>query len=139
MPADPSGKTSHAELRKLAEAATPGPWTADRCADWHHPAPHVLTLHPDWAHARQRIIDLRIGDDNQIGDLHCTSGKYEIECQNAAYIAAAHPQAVLALLDEIDVLRGQATKRVSNRRGLHRVHALDERRIQPERRKGFLP
>ena len=69
-------------LRKLAEAATPGPWVAgdDEDSDYFLVGPHdgdEIVFHP-------------------VVKLHPQN--------NAYYIAAANPAAILALLDTIDSL-----------------------------------
>ena len=63
---------THAELRRLAEAATPGPWTFE-----HVGMPGGLPA----------IFN---ADGHVIADL---CGRLRME--NAAYIAAAHPKTVL--------------------------------------------
>ena len=72
--------TSNADLRRLAEQATPGPW-------------HVKTLYlggPEiWAGP---------DEDHQTGFQGVTDRVNQPH--DAAYIAAANPQAILALLDE---------------------------------------
>ena len=74
-----------AELRRLAEAATPGPW-------WH-----------EW-------VD---GDDwwavygQPTGDMVCPEVCTMWGADESAYIAAANPAAVLGLLDEADALRAE--------------------------------
>lgn len=65
-----------AALRALAEKATPGPWAPDA----------------------EGSIVLRVGTEFKL------SGCFYH--WDAAYIAAAHPGAVLALLDEVERLRG---------------------------------
>lgn len=68
---------THAELRRLAEAATPGPWYVEK-------RPHTY-----WE-MRTKYGSLIFRDAN--------------EC-DAAYIAAVNPKTVLGLLDEIERLR----------------------------------
>lgn len=66
------------ELRKLAEDATPGPWTAT-CGG----------------------VDFRGFPTNWTVHYSTGGGNYGFNEANAAYIAAVNPQAVLALLDRI--------------------------------------
>ena len=80
----PSAETPDvAELRRLAEAATPGPW-------WH-----------EW-------VD---GDDwwavygQPTGDMVCPEVCTMWGSDESAYIAAANPAVVLGLLDATDALR----------------------------------
>ncbi|HBP6808465.1 TPA: ead/Ea22-like family protein [Pseudomonas aeruginosa] len=84
--------TDHAELRRLAKAATPGPWTLYVPEDYQGP------------------------DELPGYGVECAEGRAivwgalepETGCQfdrDAEFIAAANPQAILALLDEIDGLK----------------------------------
>ena len=85
------------QLKKLAEAATPGPWKMAGTVDkpWPvisshdhergyqiHSMAHVKDIYPDvWPHM------------------------FEKYCRDAAYIAAVHPGVVLALLEDVARLR----------------------------------
>ncbi|HFK8425633.1 TPA: ead/Ea22-like family protein [Pseudomonas aeruginosa] len=86
--------TDHAELRRLAKAATPGPWTLYVPEDYQGP------------------------DELPGYGVECAEGRAivwgalepETGCQfdrDAEFIAAANPQAILAMLDEIDRLRSR--------------------------------
>ena len=87
-----------AELRRLAENATPGPW------DYYRP-------HPNY---RAYAVD-RVMPGGYLGeDVATTGGVYAEE--NGAYIAAANPAVVLALLDERDALAAK----VERVRALHK-------------------
>ena len=112
------------ELRALALAATPGPWKTDR-------------------HLGSRSGEVLICFDAQdrgrgIAIAETVPGTGEEYC-NAAYIAAANPATVLALLDEVDAAntsRREAQARVAELteqvqalgRELHR-HKLDTARL----------
>ncbi|AYN83421.1 ead/Ea22-like family protein [Pseudomonas aeruginosa] len=75
--------TDHAELRRLAEAATPGPW--------EYQAPlKVLAADRTW------IVLIALSHAN------CREDK-----ANSRFIAANNPKTVLALLDEIDRLKAE--------------------------------
>ena len=76
-----------AELRRLAEAATPGPW------DFHRP-------HPNY---RAYAVD-RVMPGGHLGEDVATTGDVCAE-ENGAYIAAANPAAVLGLLDRLAHMR----------------------------------
>ncbi|EOV2330222.1 ead/Ea22-like family protein [Pseudomonas aeruginosa] len=83
--------TDHAELRRLAKAATPGPWRVQTGCSWR-----------------------RIGTDSGDGDVlrpctHPHDGWPDIvaPAENLKYIASANPKTILALLDEIDGLRSR--------------------------------
>jgi hypothetical protein len=62
-------------LRALALAATPGPWGRDAC--------RITAKELGWA----RVADTEFDNDSM--------------AENAAFIAAANPKAILALLDEL--------------------------------------
>ncbi|WP_324628478.1 ead/Ea22-like family protein [Pseudomonas aeruginosa] len=86
--------TDHAELRRLAEVATPGPWVTD---------------------AQQNGAIFNI--ESESGDMCIAMSqenpaptRLEINEQrraNAEWIAAANPKAIIALLDEIDGLKAE--------------------------------
>ena len=76
-----------AELRRLAEAATPGPW------DCYRP-------HPNY---RAYAVD-RVMPGGHLGEDVATTGDVCAE-ENGAYIAAANPAAVLGLLDRLAHMR----------------------------------
>ncbi|MFK1232357.1 ead/Ea22-like family protein [Pseudomonas aeruginosa] len=83
--------TDHAELRRLAKAATPGPWTLYVPEDYQGPE-ELPGYGVECAEGRAIVW----------GALEPETG-----CQfdrDAEFIAAANPQAILALLDEIDGL-----------------------------------
>ncbi|QUE30221.1 ead/Ea22-like family protein [Pseudomonas phage BUCT566] len=83
--------THHSELRRLAKAATPGPWRVQTGCSWR-----------------------RIGTDSGDGDVlrpctHPHDGWPDIvaPAENLKYIASANPKTILALLDEIDGLKAE--------------------------------
>lgn len=103
-------------LRKLAEAATPGPWDVDtQFNDGRDGAggelycsftSYVVGCGP--SHAWKSIADTTNSDVQNIetdGDAHGTKSLDEQGRRNAYFIAAANPTAVIALLDEIDQLK----------------------------------
>jgi hypothetical protein len=75
-------------LRKLAEAATPGPW---RVSDKS-------------VRLTQDNYILVVSQDRWIG---LVMDNCELSEEDAAFIAAANPTAVIALLDEMDALRAK--------------------------------
>lgn len=85
--------TDHAELRRAAEAATPGPWSCNR----------------HWAIVGGPILEFTNGAAQQQIAMACgQSWMRDDELRNnAEFIAAANPKTVLALLDEIDGLRSR--------------------------------
>lgn len=86
--------TDHAELRRLAKAATPGPWTLYVPEDYQGPE-ELPGYGVECAEGRAIVW----------GALEPETG-----CQfdrDAEFIAAANPQAILALLDEINGLRSR--------------------------------
>jgi len=70
-------------LKRLAEQATPGPWRVNMKGHSYHEV--------------ARVNDLEIAPPNSVDLSHWTV--------DAAYIAAASPDVVLALLGEVDKLR----------------------------------
>ena len=95
-----------AELRRLAEAATPGPWEAFGAVDGRR-GERWLGVTTDM----RAIESARAGDVFAAQD--CTR-------QDALFIAAANPAAVLALLDERDALAAK----VARVRALHRAVSI---------------
>lgn len=79
------------ELRRLAEAATPGPW--------YHRQPFLRSKVDalDWY---DWVSNMQI---NAPGFQHIVPRG--VEPKNAAYIAVVNPQTVLGLLDEIEALK----------------------------------
>ena len=91
--------SEHAELRRLAEAATPGPWKHESQKDEsgsYQTVQWVMAGDPEWAH-------VLVAEDHATV-LHGPHVEIPAEA-NAAYIAAANPATILSLLDEIDRLR----------------------------------
>lgn len=76
--------TDHTELRRKAEAATPGPWSLSQATE---------TLHAIRNAERRIIADVGY------------SGSEKQDVTNGEYIAAACPATVIALLDEINALK----------------------------------
>ncbi|MCO2436038.1 ead/Ea22-like family protein [Pseudomonas aeruginosa] len=85
--------TNHAELRRVAEAATPGPWSCNR----------------HWAIVGGPTLEFTNGAAQQQIAMACwQSWMHEEELRNnAEFIAANNPKTVLALLDEIDRLKAE--------------------------------
>lgn len=81
------------ELRKLAQAATPGAWVVNDDPLVNEGAPHLMT------EDGYAIADFW-GNESSLG----LKGNE----RNAAYIAAANPAAVLELIAEVDRQRGYA-------------------------------
>ncbi|HHG4665873.1 TPA: ead/Ea22-like family protein [Pseudomonas aeruginosa] len=86
--------TDHAELRRLAKAATPGEWSAvweegDDTA-WPNLFPIIQAENGETV----------IGNEGFYSDL-------EQDKANAQFCAAANPKTILALLDEIDRLKAE--------------------------------
>ena len=122
--------TDHNELRALALAATPGPWRVGRGSKSRVYAPYHVQ--PD-GHAIARTYGSEL---NGIGVADLTG---PVNIADAAYIAAANPATVLALLDEVEAAhaaRREAQTRVAELtekvqalgRKLHR-HKLDTARL----------
>lgn len=88
--------SDHAELRKLAEAATPGPWT-ERGRDVGHDEMLAAGRNPGWS--------VGLGCEVKGPPEAELRGQFDLHA-DAAYIAAMHPQQTIALLDENEALRG---------------------------------
>jgi hypothetical protein len=99
--------TNHKTLRSLAERATqPGPWTVDTGCAPYLGARCVIDANGFW------VADV---DDAP---------------HNAAYIAAASPDVVLALLDEVERLRGNAEIHMEvERKRVALIEQLNEQRF----------
>lgn len=80
--------TDEAELRKLAEAATPGPW--------HVANKTVALLQDDFFQVNSLARWVCLVEDGT-----------PFSKQDAAFIAAANPMAIIALLDELTALRAK--------------------------------
>ncbi len=76
------------ELRRLAEAATPGPWEPKQATGNHNDVAYVRGLH-----VRGQYAATACRDDQR-------------------YIAAMHPQTTLALLDTITELRHELKQQI---------------------------
>lgn len=80
--------TDYARLRALAEAATPGPWSAGETTDWE-----------DVPQASVNSSNAPITWDDHGGEV--------FKPEDAAYIAAVNPPTLIALLDELERLRAE--------------------------------
>ena len=76
------------ELEVLAKAAQPGPWSVDSDADYRDAAPYICSA---------RLGYTVVSRDGVMED------------DDAAFIAAANPQTVLALLAELRMHRERAS------------------------------
>ncbi|MFG8819797.1 ead/Ea22-like family protein [Pseudomonas aeruginosa] len=88
--------TDHAELRRVAEAATPGPWSCNR----------------HWAIVGGPILEFTNGAAQQQIAMACgQSWMRDDELRNnAEFIAAANPQAILGLIDEVERLKAELSQ-----------------------------
>jgi len=77
-------------LRELAQKATPGPWLVETFT----PELREICIKPEGAETKEIIGCLFRGKSTPV-----------LSMDDADYIAAANPEVVLALLDEIDRLR----------------------------------
>ena len=84
-----------AALRKLAEEATPGPWYQVGLP-WNQNGDFVCAGSED-PHIGKYVADTEDFD-----------GEVENSFENAGYIAAANPQAIISLLDYIETLEKDA-------------------------------
>ncbi|WP_225006414.1 ead/Ea22-like family protein [Pseudomonas aeruginosa] len=107
--------TDHAELQRLAKAATPGEWSAvweegDDTA-WPNLFPIIQAENGETV----------IGNEGFYSDL-------EQDKANAQFCAAANPKTILALLDEIDRLKAENE---ALRGALHAVQAEVDGNLRP--------
>lgn len=86
-----TGSIDIEELKRLAEAATPGPWNKH----YEGGGDHVVM--------RGECEVAVCSGPSPFSD----TDDYENTAENAAYIAAVNPQAILALIEEIEDLRRQ--------------------------------
>lgn len=86
-------------LRKLAESATPGPWTMAGTPE--RPWPCVSSWHERRGYLLHTMANVRETDPDVWPHM------FETYCRDAAYIAAANPATVLQLLGELDRLRSE--------------------------------
>jgi hypothetical protein len=88
--------SDYAELKRLAEAATPGPWWDEKNLHWYQPMTMVVSEKCQVARFVRNEVQYS-----------CTVGKAEREWANAEFIAAANPAAVMALIAERDQLKAE--------------------------------
>ena len=96
----------HGHLRRLAEAATPGPWAWDQ-----HRVP---TLNGQAGDPDLYVYETAVIEAEHSGECGCRSAcelELNVADADAKFIAAADPTTVLALLDEIAALRRGQGKR----------------------------
>ena len=99
-----------AELRRLAESATPGPWEAFGAVDGRRGERWLGVT-----------TDMRATESARAGDVFAAQ---DCTRQDALFIAAANPAAVLALLDDADALRAELA---------HMTEARDNARAEVKR------
>lgn len=83
-----------AALRRLAEAATPGPWEEDAIGGIWSCDTKIVAMHEE---------------PNQAPEYYRPKAPGE-HAKNRTFIAAAHPAAVLALLDQRDAALAEAAR-----------------------------
>jgi hypothetical protein len=91
---------AHEELRRIAEAATAGPWTLDGGTVILSTAPWPMECGPSWQ-------DWETKGGEPLGRFVAETRTAEAEGEaNAEFIAAADPPTVLGLLARIEELEG---------------------------------
>lgn len=104
------------ELKRLAEAATPGPWVA-------RPGDGALDGRSKFETKRHVLIYAEDDcDTHPIADASCnhTCRMPEEQEDNAAFIAAANPATVLSLIAQIEHLTAEREK---DREALRRINS----------------
>lgn len=100
------------KLRELAAAATPGPWKHDLDM-FDSDVGLVALVHDDKDLLIEIGTDLTIAEpadgswtdeDSKRRDAQWTKARWGQEYRDAAYIAAANPQAVIALIDTLSAV-----------------------------------
>lgn len=96
--------TDYAELRKLAEAATPGPYEVRPQKGYTED--DIVTLHDDFQgpHFSSHICTVS----------HAAGHKVQKFVHDSAFIAKCDPQTILSLLDEIERLRKERDTEAEN-------------------------
>lgn len=89
----------YAELRRLAESATPGPWESVKRSEYD--GSYYFLIQTQEERNGWEIAEIRM----------------DVPHDNAAFIAAANPSTILALLDELEAAQrdariGRLTRRV---------------------------
>ncbi len=97
-------------LRSAAELATPGPWV------------DVVTPYAKGDPSNGPVYDVQVKAAGGERVAHLSDDADSVDGANAAYIALANPENVLALLDERDKLRDAVT----NLLGLIDEYAIEE-------------
>jgi hypothetical protein len=92
-----------AELRRLAEAATPGPWTVEDRRN--APLKNVQIVAGFHRVAEVHDVHQRDYQGSFAGDHAAADAVDAVGLANAAFIAATDPATVLALVDEVERLR----------------------------------
>jgi hypothetical protein len=116
-----ANKVDTKALRELAGFATPGPWRAWRCNG---------AGEGDACGVRAAIHDDGPGYIGVFYDGARDECHHVVSLDDAAFIAAAHPQTVIALLDEIDGLRAERDEALRQHEGRIRQAEKLERRLQ---------
>lgn len=106
------------ELRRLTQAATPGPWKVGQYL----------------GSQRQFVIHMDVGDKGRGTDIAFTTASFggSETIANARIIAAANPGVVLELLDEIERLRAvfEAARRVLKNPGCYQPMTMLHKAVQ---------
>jgi hypothetical protein len=104
------------DLRKLAEAATPGPWFHGK-GDRHYSEDETFLMICEDARREVPIIFVYAGDldEGEIDKQFAT---------RADFIAACDPQTILALLDDLDLAK---TQRALDDIRIEKAHAAVQR------------
>lgn len=98
----------YAELRRLAEAATPGPWESVKRSEYDGSDYFLIQTQEErngW-----EIAEIRM----------------DVPHENAAFIAAANPSTILSIIDELEACRNDAERYRTYRQGMINPEAFDQ-------------
>lgn len=134
--------TDHQELKRLAEAATPGPWYVQYGDDASHRCMTAVSTHNKRLNNQGCFTEAEFESLIAI-TLHQSYPWVDPDCvnddANSAYIAAASPDVVLSMIAEIDVQAGsiEAVQAANQRLAAERDKLRTQNQALIEAIKGF--
>lgn len=119
------------ELEKLAKAATPGPW------EWENPETDNPRAEGEWNSALRTVEEFpsHYGPLSK-GILHAELDSNDNMDADAAFIAAANPQAILALISEKRALERDLTEAREDAKNWRKHQAAEFQIVLGDQSKG---